>query len=247
MGATKRQTFSPAAPARLAGATLATLTTLAVLALALFWPRPVPAQAQGLAQAPIVTNSVDMTFVSIPKGSFPMGAGPGFQGDGEYERPAHEVTIPKPFRLSRSEVTIEQWNRVMGSVRVYGDKSRGKGSLPVDNVSWEDALAFAQRLSELEGGIKYRLPTEAEWEYAARAGTITAYHFGDEWVSDWFAPDYYSRRVGKNTKGPASGEEKVHRGGAFASDPKSCQSAWRESDLPTVKSVNIGFRLAYDE
>ncbi|MDR0620423.1 MAG: formylglycine-generating enzyme family protein [Deltaproteobacteria bacterium] len=279
MGANKPQSAPPPVPATLSALVLA-------LALAIFWPAPVPAQAQ--PQLPIVTNSVDMTFVSIPKGSFSMGAGPGFQGEGEYERPAHEVTIPKPFRLSRSEVTIEQWNRVMGNARVYGDKSRGKGSVPIDNVSWEDALAFAQRLSELGGGIKYRLPTEAEWEYAARAGTTTAYHFGDdpkllddyawcgggfasgspypvmgkkpngfglydmhgnlsEWVSDWFAPDYYSRRVGQNPKGPTSGEEKVHRGGAFASDPKSCQSAWRESDLPTIKSVNIGFRLAYDE
>ncbi|MDR2387969.1 MAG: formylglycine-generating enzyme family protein [Deltaproteobacteria bacterium] len=238
---------------------------------------------------PIVTNSVDMTFVSVPKGRFLMGAGPGFQGDGLYERPAHEVVIPRAFRLSRTEVTFEQWNRVMGNMGFYGEKSKkDRGQLPISEVSWDEALAFVERLNELEGTKKYRLPTEAQWEYAARAGSSTAYFFGDdpklladyawcgegfaegsahpvglkkanpfglvdmignisEWVWDWFSPDYYAKKVSQNPKGPASGEEKVHRGGAFASDPKTCQSAWREIDLPSIRSLNIGFRVAYDE
>jgi formylglycine-generating enzyme required for sulfatase activity len=241
------------------------------------------------AQVPIVTNSVDMTFVSVPAGSFMMGAGSGFQGDGQYERPAHEVNITKAFRLSRSEVTFEQWNRVMGQVKFYGEKGRDtKGLNPIDNVSWDDAVEFVERLNELEGTKKYRLPTEAEWEYAARAGTTTAYFFGDdpkqledyawcgegfakgtphlvmekksnpfglydmlgnvsEWVADWFSEDYYSKKVNRNPKGPTVGEEKIHRGGAFASDPKTCQSAWRETDLPKVRSVLVGFRVAYDD
>jgi formylglycine-generating enzyme required for sulfatase activity len=265
-------------------------------------PRPLPIAASSFltivlfmaaaiaqAQAPIVTNYVDMTFISIPAGSFIMGAGPGFQGDGEYERPAHEVIISKTFRLSRSEVTIEQWNRVMGGVKFYGEKKRdGKGQGPIYNVSWDDANEFVRRLNELEGTTKYRLPTEAEWEYAARGGTTTAYFFGDdpkqindhawcgggfakgtpqpvmgkkpnpfglydmlgnvsEWVSDWFSPNYYSQKIKRNPKGPPSGEEKVHRGGSYASDPKTCQSAWRETDLPSVESLIIGFRVAYDE
>ncbi|MDR2366524.1 MAG: formylglycine-generating enzyme family protein [Deltaproteobacteria bacterium] len=258
--------------------------------LALF-PLLLLALAQtGQAQtAPIVTNSADMTFAAVPAGRFTMGAGPGFKGDGEYERPAHDVTIPRAFRLGRAEVTVDQWNRVMANAGTGGDRFRkGKGDLPIDNVSWQDAMDFAARLNEREGVKKYRLPTEAEWEYAARAGTATAYYFGDdpaamgdyawcgggfargspspgqakkpnalglydmlgnlsEWVSDWFAPDYYAQRVGHDPKGPPGGEEKVHRGGAFASDPKSCQSAWRESDLPSVRSLLIGFRLAYDE
>ncbi|MDR2301564.1 MAG: formylglycine-generating enzyme family protein [Deltaproteobacteria bacterium] len=242
-----------------------------------------------LAQTPIVTNLVDMTFVWVPKGRFFMGAGPGFQGDGLYERPAHEVSVTKGFRLTRTEVTTEQWNRVMGNMKFYGAKNKkDQGQLPISDVSWHDALAFVERLNELEGTKKYRLPTEAEWEYAARAGSATAYFFGDdpklmadyawcgegfaegsahpvglkkpnafglvdmagnvsEWVQDWFSPDYYANKVGQNPKGPSGGEEKVHRGGAYASDPKTCQSAWRETDLPTVRSVNIGFRVAYDE
>ncbi|MDR1109323.1 MAG: formylglycine-generating enzyme family protein [Deltaproteobacteria bacterium] len=248
------------------------------------------AWAQGDARAPIVTNSVDMTFVLVPAGRFLMGAGPGFRGDGEYERPAHEVSISRPFRLSRGEVTFEQWNRVMGGVRFYGEKGRKgqRGLVPIDNVSWEDATEFVARLNELEGTSKYRLPTEAEWEYAARAGTATAYFFGDdpagmaafawcgegfaqggthpvmtrepnqfglhdmlgnvsEWVADWFSPSYYGPKASRDPRGPASGEEKVHRGGAFASDPKTCQAAWRESDLPGLRSLNIGFRVARDE
>jgi formylglycine-generating enzyme required for sulfatase activity len=241
------------------------------------------------AQVPIVTNSVDMTFVSIPPGRFMMGAGPDFQGEGDYERPAHEVVITRAFKLSRSEVTTEQWNRVMGGVKFYGEKGKNdRGLSPVDNVSWEDIQEFLFRLNELEGNKKYRLPTEAEWEYAARGKTATAYYFGNdpkqmeeyawcgegfatsgshpvmqkkpnsfglydmhgnvsEWVSDWFSANYYSQKVRQNPKGPAQGQEKVHRGGAYGSDPKSCQSAWRETDIPTLKSINIGFRVAYDE
>jgi formylglycine-generating enzyme required for sulfatase activity len=212
-----------------------------------------------------------------------MGADPGFQGDGEYEKPAHQVIISKPFWLSRSEVTQAQWSAVMGT----RPSVRKGANLPVDDVSWEDAQKFIEILAEREGR-KYRLPTEAEWEYAARAGTETAYFFGDdpksmseyahcgrdfagsspapvmdkapnafglfdmagnlsEWVSDWFSEDYYAKSPRTNPKGPAGGSEKVHRGGAYASDPKACQSAWRNSDLPFVRSMTIGFRLAYDE
>ena len=118
-------------------------------------------------------NSVGMAFISIPAGEFLMGS-----ADGEdRERPVHRVRISRPFSLGRYAVTQGQWQSVMGSnpSRFPGDAQR-----PVERVSWEDVQEFIGRLNALEPGQPYRLPTEAEWEYAARAGTTTAYSFGDD-------------------------------------------------------------------
>ena len=93
------------------------------------------------------------------------------------EKPMHEVRISKPFYLGKYEVTQGQWQAVMGNnpSRFKGDPNR-----PVEQVAWEDVQAFMRKLNAIEGGTTYRLPTEAEWEYAARAGTTTAYSFGDD-------------------------------------------------------------------
>ncbi|MFP6763043.1 MAG: formylglycine-generating enzyme family protein, partial [Planctomycetaceae bacterium] len=112
------------------------------------------------AVVPMV-NSIGMYFVSIPAGTFSMGEG----------KNAHEVTLTKPFELGVYEVTQEQYEKVMGT-----NPSRFKGSQnPVDWVNWDDAVEFCRRLSELPEesatGYVYQLPTEAEWEYACRAGT----------------------------------------------------------------------------
>ena len=92
---------------------------------------------------------------------------------------SHEVTLSRPFYMGVTEVTNGQWQRVMGSVpSKWKDADR-----PVETVSWEEAVAFCRKLSELpeerKAGRVYRLPTEAEWEYACRAGTDTKYSFGD--------------------------------------------------------------------
>ena len=87
----------------------------------------------------------------------------------------HEVTLTKPFYMGKYEVTQEQWEAVMGN----NPSSRAKGAkLPVTDVSWEDCQEFIKKLNAKTNG-GYRLPTEAEWEYACRAGTTTAYSFGD--------------------------------------------------------------------
>jgi formylglycine-generating enzyme required for sulfatase activity len=118
------------------------------------------------------TNSIGMEMVLIPAGSFMMGSEAGYGN----EEPVHEVTISKPFYLGKHEVTQEQWEVVMGN-----NPSRFKGGdNPVENVSWNDVQAFIKKLNEKEGTTGYRLPTEAEWEYAARAGTNTTYFFGDD-------------------------------------------------------------------
>lgn len=106
-------------------------------------------------------GTVDFEMVRLPGGQFLMGSERGI----DLERPVHSVTL-KPFAIGKYEVTQAQWKAVMG-----GDNPstfRGGDDLPVENVSWDDIQSFLKRL-----GNGYRLPTEAEWEYAARGGTLT--------------------------------------------------------------------------
>ncbi|AKB25920.1 serine/threonine kinase [Methanosarcina sp. MTP4] len=121
------------------------------------------------------TNTIDMEFVKIPAGEFMMGSPLGEEPRGGNEGPVHKVTIEDSYYLGKFEVTQEQWREVMGNNPSYnvGD------DLPVEQVSWEDAQEFLEKLNGIEGKNKYRLPSEAEWEYACRAGTTTRYYFGD--------------------------------------------------------------------
>ena len=96
------------------------------------------------------------------------------KGDND-EKPVHKVTITKPFYMGKYEVTQEQWEAVMGS-----NPSNFKGAKnPVEQVSWEDCEKFIGKLKEKVSGRDFRLPTEAEWEYACRAGSTTDYCYGD--------------------------------------------------------------------
>jgi len=113
-----------------------------------------------------------MEFVSIPAGTFMMGDN---TSESKRQKPAHQVTISKPFYLGKYEVTQEQWETVMGS-NSYLDKE-GRSN-PV-KVTWDDVQVFIRILNQNEGKNKYRLPTEAEWEYAARAGSQTGWFFGE--------------------------------------------------------------------
>ncbi len=121
------------------------------------------------------TNSVGMTFVLIPDGSFMMGSPSGEPGRYRNEM-RHRVTIDAPFYIQATEVTQGQWKAVMGENPSFfadcGD------TCPVENVSWEDVGRFIKRLNEMEETERYRLPTEAEWEYACRAGTEEAFSTG---------------------------------------------------------------------
>jgi formylglycine-generating enzyme required for sulfatase activity len=140
------------------------------------------------------TNSIGMEFVRIEAGSFLMGRDPNFEEGESNEEPRHRVTISQSFYLGKYTVTQAQWEAVMDS-----NPSKYKGSdHPVERVSWNDAQTFIRRLNKQEGTNKYRLPTEAEWEYAARAGTKTAYSFGDdEDQLSQYASFYYNRRIGQ--------------------------------------------------
>ena len=117
-------------------------------------------------------NTLGIEFVLIQAGEFLMGSNSGHDD----AKPPHQVRISKPFYLGQYEVTQGQWQAVMGQNPSF---FKGEATLPVENVSWEDVQEFLRRLNAREGGPKYRLPTEAEWEYAARAGTSMAYSFDD--------------------------------------------------------------------
>lgn len=140
--------------------------------------------AFGYAQTPKeITNSVGMKLVLIPSGSFTMGSAADDEQAHEDER-QHEVQISKPFYMGATEVTQGQYKKVMGTNPSKLDDSqdpKAKDSFPVDQVSWTDAAEFCKRLTALneekQNKRVYRLPTEAEWEYACRASTKGPFSF----------------------------------------------------------------------
>jgi formylglycine-generating enzyme required for sulfatase activity len=118
-------------------------------------------------------NGVTMKLVLIPAGTFTMGSPATEPGRSPDEGPQHEVTISKPFYMGIYTVTQMQYEQVMGA---NPSQYKGAGN-PVEMVSWDDATEFCKKLSQ-KTGKKVRLPTEAQWEYACRAGTTTAYNTG---------------------------------------------------------------------
>jgi len=131
-------------------------------------------------------NGIQLEMVMIPSGSFMMGLPETEEGSTKNERPQHQVTI-KAFCLGKYQVTQAQWKAVAAFPQVNKelklDPSRFKGdNRPVEQVSWEDAVEFCDRLSR-HTKRQYRLPSEAEWEYACRAGTTTPFHFGETTIT----------------------------------------------------------------
>ena len=132
-------------------------------------------------EEPITIPGLNLDMMAIPAGTFVMGSPNDEEGRDDGEGPRTTVTITKPFWLGKTEVTQSQWKAVMGN-----NPSRFKGDdLPVEQVSWNDAVAFCEKLNEvardtLPDGYHYTLPTEAQWEYACRAGTTTRFYYGDD-------------------------------------------------------------------
>ena len=131
------------------------------------------------------SKAIEPEMVNIPAGTFTMGCKDGRDNvEGvdkcpDHEKPTHEVSI-SAFQLAATDVTFEQWD-ACEAAKVCphtNDEGWGRGNRPVINVSWDDAKTYLQWLSK-ESGKDYRLPSEAEWEYAARAGTSTAYPWGN--------------------------------------------------------------------
>ncbi|HEX3151447.1 MAG TPA: formylglycine-generating enzyme family protein [Gemmataceae bacterium] len=270
-------------------------------------------------------NSIEMTLVLIPRGKFLMGS-PKDEENRLDEELQHEVEITRPYYMGKHEVTVGQFKAFVKDTNYQTEAEKdGKGGRafdgkefiykpeftwknlyykqadyePVVVVTWNDAVAFCAWLSKKEG-VKYRLPTEAEWEYACRAGTQTRFHTGDrdddlklagniadaslkkkwpdafwcmtwddrfpftapvgyfkmnafglndmhgnawEWCSDWYAEDYYSKSPKQDPQGPATGKERVARGGAWSTQPKFCRSAFRDWHEPGYRSDCVGFRV----
>ena len=134
---------------------------------------PPAAAAEDVAPPKAWTNTLGMAFVLVPAGSFDMGSD---SGDAD-EQPVRSMTIDKPFYVGQFEVTQAQWHAVMESDpgKFTDDPNR-----PVESVSWNDTQEFIAKLNAMEPDTTYRLPTETEWEYAARAGSTAAYAFGDD-------------------------------------------------------------------
>jgi len=127
-------------------------------------------------------NGITLEMVEIPGGTFMMGSPENELERNDDESPQHQVTVPS-FSMAKYEVTQAQWKRVAALPQVERelkpDPSNFKGEdLPVEQVSWYDAVEFCKRLSKATGK-EYRLPSEAEWEYACRAGTTTPFYFGE--------------------------------------------------------------------
>ncbi len=147
-------------------------------------PKILIKRSQGTAQQFIepLGNQAQLEMVKIPGGTFTMGSPKSEEGSQDNERPQHQVTVAG-FFMGKYPITQAQWRAVANLPEIERelkpDPSRFKGdNRPVEQVTWFDAVEFCRRLSQ-HTNRNYRLPSEAEWEYACRAGTTTPFHFGE--------------------------------------------------------------------
>lgn len=213
-------------------------------------------------------NGAKMVFVWIEPGTFQMGSPDSEVGRNQDEGPVREVKISQGFYLGKYEVTQGQWEAVMGSrpPSKKDDVLRGP-SHPAVNISWKDVQSFIEELNVAAGGVLYRLPTEAEWEYACRAGTTTRWPFGDDesQLTDyaWYSANGWSmsHAVGLKKANPwglydmngnvwewvqdwyTVGSTRVIRGGDFRYDAQGVRSAARANPSPDARHLGVGVRL----
>ena len=200
----------------------------------------------------------DFTFVSIPAGEFEMGCSPGDALCTDDEKPARRVTISRPFEINKYLVTQADWEAVMGSN--FSRFKKDGGNRPVETVNWFDAQVFLTILNERHDGYRYRLPTEAEWEYAARAGNRQA-RYGEIEKIAWYGANSGDRTNSVGAKDPNAWglydmlgnvwewvqdgygkDARVKRGGSWVDLPLSIRASRRVREQPDAKNDNLGFR-----
>ena len=174
-------------------------------------------ESDGFLYVEIITVNLPggaiMTMVWIPPGTFMMGSPDTDDMADASEKPQHEVTITRGFYLGKYELTQGQWESVMGTLPWDGqDMVQNNTDNPAVYISWDDVRAFIDVLNAAEGDSVWRLPTEAEWEYACRAGTTTQWSFGDDesrfgqyaWYRDnaWDVGEQYAHAVGTKLPNP---------------------------------------------
>jgi len=197
-------------------------------------------------------------MIVVPSGEFMMGSPEGEKGRYEDEGPQHRVIIAQPFAVSKFEVTFEQWDAcvAVGGCAYVSDNGAGRGTQPVTNVSWYDARRYVTWFSNMTGQA-YRLLSEAEWEYAARAGSDTAYSWGDEIGNGKANCDGCGGRWDKKLAAPVRSfpenafrlhdmhgnvwewcEDNWHDN--YAGDPPLDGSAWRGGIYPALRIIRGG-------
>jgi formylglycine-generating enzyme required for sulfatase activity len=167
----------------------------------------------------LLPGGIELEMMDIPAGKFLMGS-----DENDNQKPIHEITV-NAFKMGKYPVTQSQYEAVMGTNPSHFS---GNPQNPVENVSWFDAQAFCERLSELTGE-KYRLPTEAEWEYACRAGTQTRFSFGDD---ESQLGDYAWFNVNSDDKTHSVGEKRANPWGLYDMHGNLwewCADQWHES------------------
>jgi formylglycine-generating enzyme required for sulfatase activity len=241
-----------------------------------FWggTKVIVKKSQGLANRFFqnLDGSIGLQMVSIPGGTFLMGAPNLEEGSSDYQRPQHRVSVPS-FYMGKYPVTQAQYQAIMGDNPSYFQG----GDRPVDTVSWHDAVAFCQKLSQ-RTQRHYRLPSEAEWEYACRAGTTTPFCFGDTVdpevvnyrgeettvvgifpansyglydmhgnILEWCADKYHGNYIGAPIDGSVwhndSNGTYILRGGSWYSKSSYCRSAFRTYYTPDRRFPYFGFRV----
>lgn len=180
-----------------------------------------------------ISSSTGMEFVLVPAGEFYMGFLQEEKGRPDSESPAHRVTIKNPFYMGKSPVTQKQWKNIMGN-----NPSHFKGGdRPVEMVSWKEAQKFVKKLNAIENTDKYRLPSEAEWEYACKAGTQTRYFFGGD-ESKLKECAWYAENSGRKTH--PIGQKKPNSWGLYDMHGNVwewVQDKWHDNSTPSNGSI----------
>src|SRR5882672_8568645 len=174
--------------------------------------------------------------LAIPSGEFLMGSRRGLP----LERPVHSVAIRKSFCIGRFPITQAQWHAAMGS---NPSAFSGIGELPVENISWENAKAFCERLTEVNGRT-VRLPSEAEWEYACRAGTRSEFFFGDD---ERALDEYGWFELNSGERKDTVGQKKRNKWGIFdlaGNIWEWCEDVWQDDYSEAANDARPQLQLA---